>query len=81
MTPPPRGTERKAESREEFMREVMSDINPLKHVGEGWYDTDEYARPADIGDLYTRGDILGAGEYYPGPAKPEEKWPPHRRGR
>lgn len=47
----------------------MSDINPLLHAGEGWYATEEYARPADIGDPYTRGVVGREGDYYPGPDK------------
>jgi hypothetical protein len=54
----------------------------MKHAGEGWFSTEEYARPADIHDRYVRGDIAGEGDYYPGPARKGEKpWPPHRKGR
>jgi len=62
------------------MRGILSDVDPLKHAGEGWFATDEYARPADIHDPYVRGDILGEGEYYPKPARRGEKpWPPARK--
>ena len=46
---------------------MLSDIDPLKHAGEGWFATDEYARPADIDNPYTRGEIGREDDYYPGP--------------
>lgn len=60
------------ETREEAMRH-FSDIDPLKHAGEGWFATEEYARPDDIDDPYVRGDTKHYGDYYPGPDKPRRK--------
>jgi hypothetical protein len=46
----------------------MGDIDPAKYSGEGWYATDEYAKPSDIKNPYTRADIPMSGEdYYPPP--------------
>lgn len=59
--------ERQKISRDEFMRAIFSDVDPLKHAGEGWFNTEEYARPADIHDPYVRGDVGHEGEYYPPP--------------
>lgn len=67
-------------SRQEYQRAILDDIDPAKYAGEGFFATDEYARPADIQSPYVRGDILGEEDYYPPPARPgEPPWPPHRR--
>jgi hypothetical protein len=52
---------------EQFMAAVMGDIDPAKYAGEGWYATEEYARPEDISNPFTRGEVGREGEYYPGP--------------
>lgn len=52
----------------------MSDIDPLKHAGEGWFATDEYARPKDVSNPYTRGEIGREGDYYPGPQKKKKDY-------
>lgn len=54
---------------EEFLSALRDDVDPLKHAGEGWFATDEYARPGDIADPYVRGDVMSEGVYYPGPDK------------
>jgi hypothetical protein len=48
----------------------LDDISPLKHAGEDWFATEEYARPDDIENPYTRGEVGREGEYYPPPAPP-----------
>ena len=53
----------------------MDDFDPRKYAGEGFFATEEYARPGDIGDPYVRGDVGHEGEYYPGP-----DWQNKRRG-
>lgn len=50
---------------EEFLSAIMGDIDPAKYAGEGWYATEEYARPADIDNPWTRGEVGKEGEYYP----------------
>jgi len=45
----------------------------MKFAGEGWFATDEYARPNDIADKYVRGDVKNEGAYYPGPDKPRRR--------
>lgn len=57
------------------MQGLRDDIDPVKHAGEGWFSTDEYARPDDIDNPYTRGEVGREEDYYPGPA------PSRRRGR
>jgi hypothetical protein len=52
---------------EEFMRGILGDVDPAKYAGEGWYATEEYAKPSDIQSPWTRGDVLNEGDYYPGP--------------
>jgi hypothetical protein len=51
----------------EFMRGILGDVDPAKYAGEGWYATEEYAKPSDILSPWTRGDVLNEGDYYPGP--------------
>lgn len=43
----------------------MDDIDPAKFAGEGWYATDEYARPADLGSAHVRAEVGREGDYYP----------------
>lgn len=52
---------------EEFMRGILGDVDPAKYAGEGWFAVDEYAKPSDIQNPWTRGDVLNEGDYYPGP--------------
>lgn len=47
------------------MHAMSDDIDPLKHAGEGWYATEEYARPADLGRAHVRAEVGREGEYYP----------------
>lgn len=47
------------------MDDLLSDIDPLKHAGEGFFATEEYARPKDIKDKYVRADTENYGDYYP----------------
>lgn len=54
-------------TKEEFRKALLDDVDPLKYAGEGWYATDEYARPDDISSPYVRGDIGHEEEYYPRP--------------
>ena len=51
---------------------MNDDINPEKYAGEGWYATEEYARPKDIDNKYTRAEVMREGEYYPTPGNEEE---------
>ncbi|NIP32662.1 MAG: hypothetical protein GWN00_23645 [Aliifodinibius sp.] len=53
-------------SREEWLRDALKQINPLKYAGEGWYSTEEYAKPGDISDPFTRAEVGLEGDYYPG---------------
>lgn len=67
MIPPvPPGGERRQLPREAWLDELRGDIDPLKHAGESWFATEEYARPADIDNPYTRAEVGREGEYYPG---------------
>lgn len=52
-------------SRDEWLAAIMGDIDPMKYAGEGWFGTEEYARPADISDPYVRAQVGAEGEYYP----------------
>lgn len=42
-------------------------MNPLNHAGEGFFATEEYARPDDIHDPYVRGAVGHEGDPYPAP--------------
>jgi hypothetical protein len=66
-------TDSRKVSREEYLRGIRDDIDPMKHAGEGWYATEEYARPDDIDSRYTRGEVGHEGAYYPRPAKKRRK--------
>jgi len=61
-------------TRDEFKQAAKDDINPMKYAGEGWFATEEYARPADIDDKYTRGEVGKEEDYYPGPDKKKKNW-------
>jgi hypothetical protein len=37
----------------------------MKYAGEGWFSTDEYARPGDISDPRVQAQIGSEGDYYP----------------
>jgi hypothetical protein len=65
--PLPEGGSRQEMTRDAWLRSVAGDIDPAKHAGEGWFATEEYARPEDIGNPYTRGEVTHEGSYYPGP--------------
>lgn len=60
-------SERKQISFEEFMRSVLSEIDPAKYAGESFFAVEEYARPDDIKDPWVRADIRRFGQYYPRP--------------
>jgi hypothetical protein len=72
----PTGTKKKIEtsqvSRDEWHQANKDDIDPAKYAGESWFATDEYARPDDIDNPYTRGEVGKEEEYYPGPAPPRK---------
>lgn len=61
----PKG-ERRQISFEEFLAAVLSDIDPAKYAGEGWFATEEYAFPSDVENPWTRAEIGREEEYYPG---------------
>ncbi len=46
---------------------MLDDVDPMKHAGEGFFATEEYANPNDIDNPYVRGDVGNEGAYYPGP--------------
>ena len=52
------------------MQANKDDIDPAKYAGESWYATEEYAKPDDIDNPYTRGEVGKEGDYYPPPAPP-----------
>lgn len=54
-------------TREEAIAAMMGDIDPQKHAGEGWFATEEYARPADISNPFTRAEVGREEDYYPSP--------------
>lgn len=56
-------------TRDEWIKAVMSDLDPAKFAGESWYATDEYANPNDIDSAHTRGEIGHEETYYPGPKR------------
>lgn len=66
-------TETRKMSREEWLREVFKDINPEKYAGEGWFATEEYAKPSDISNPYTRAEVGMEGDYYPGITTPRDQ--------
>lgn len=67
MPPVSPNGERREMSQAEWLRGISDDIDPAKHAGEGWFATDEYARPEDVENPYTRGEITHEDAYYPGP--------------
>ncbi len=69
MTDPPPGAERRIETRDQWLRGINDDIDPMKHAGEGHFAVDEYF-PQDIQDPHLLADIEGGGEdYYPPPKR------------
>jgi hypothetical protein len=58
-------TETQPLSKEEWLASLAGDIDPVKHAGEGWFSTDEYAKPSDILDPYVRAQVGAEDEYYP----------------
>lgn len=54
-------------SYEEFMNAVYGEVDPAKYAGEGHFATEEYARPGDIQNPWTRGEVMNEGAYYPAP--------------
>jgi len=52
-------------TRDEWLAAIAGDIDPLKHAGEGWFSTEEYARPADISDPIVRYQVGKEEDYYP----------------
>jgi hypothetical protein len=53
-------------TKEEYLAAIAGDIDPMKYAGEGWFATEEYARPGDIkNNPQLRNEIGGEGEYYP----------------
>lgn len=73
VSSPPSGTERHHETREQALRALVGDIDPLKHAGEGQFATDEYF-PQDIAhNPHLLGDVNNPEAYYPGPELPRRK--------
>lgn len=54
-------------TREEALAALLGDIDPAKHAGESWFATEEYARPDDISNPFTRAEVGREGDYYPSP--------------
>ena len=52
-------------SRDDWLSALTDDINPEKYAGEGFFSTEEYARPEDIDDPYVRSDVGQEGDPYP----------------
>jgi hypothetical protein len=52
-------------TRDEWLAAIAGDIDPAKYSGEGWFSTDEYAKPSDISDPYVRAQVGAEEEYYP----------------
>lgn len=65
--------ETRSSSREEHLRTQIGDIDPAKYAGESWFATEEYARPEDILNPYTRGEVGKENDYYPGPKARKKK--------
>lgn len=51
--------------REEWLASLAGDIDPVKHAGEGWFSTDEYAKPSDIMDPFVKAQVGAEEDYYP----------------
>jgi hypothetical protein len=58
-------SEKQPLTRDEWLAALSGDIDPLKHAGEAWFSTDEYAKPSDIKDPYVRAQVGAEEEYYP----------------
>lgn len=69
MPPIPPGASRSEISRQEFYNQLKNEISPEKFAGEGFYATEEYAKPSDITDPWVRADTEQLGEYYPTPRR------------
>ena len=52
-------------SPEDWFSGVNEPINPLKYAGEGYFATEEYARPEDIEDPWVRSDVGQEGDDQP----------------
>lgn len=52
-------------TRDEWLAAISGDIDPVKYAGEGWFATDEYAKPSDIQDPFVRAQVGAEEEYYP----------------
>lgn len=48
---------------------MLSDVDPMKHAGEGWGNTDEYAKVSDLSSPYVQADTMFEGDYYPSPKR------------
>ena len=57
--------ERKKVSREEWVQGLLGDINPMKYAGEGWFATEEYAKPEKGMDPWLLAEMQNEGAYYP----------------
>lgn len=67
MTPPEPGAERQETTRDEYLAGMLGDMDPLKHVGEGQFSTDEYF-PQDIAhNPHLLAEVLNPGDPYPRP--------------
>lgn len=55
-------------SREDYLASLQDDIDPAKLAGEGWFATEEIARPNDVDNPWTRAEVGREGEYYPSPS-------------
>jgi hypothetical protein len=53
-------------TREEWLASILGDIDPMKHAGEGWFQTDEYPTPEDVSDPFVAAEVGREGDYYPG---------------
>ena len=61
----PWSTETQPMTREQWIEALSGDIDPVKHAGEGWFSTEEYAKPSDIMDPFVRAQVGAEEEYYP----------------
>jgi hypothetical protein len=59
----PAEVETRQMSREEFLKALLGEIDPLKYAGEGWFSTEEY-QPGDVQDPFVKADVGREGEYY-----------------
>ena len=60
-------------TREQWLQELLGEIDPLKYAGEGWFSTEEY-QPGDVQDPFVAQEVGAEGDYYPGKvAFPDER--------